>query len=322
MQNRRSRYIWLWVIVLLVIFGVSAYMILFADRKRETIRLSVVLSDSGNDCYTAVKQGMDQAALDNDIEITYINTDRFRSITDELNILKKEADGGADAIIFEPVASEGYEEFLSSNSGSCPVVLLNSDVIPENRYSRVDEDNKAVGECLYNAVLSDNGGSLKGLKIGIITGYTSKEAVKERTDSLLLHEDLSDAVCYNINIDGKDEDGLYEMLDSNPVDVMIAMGSYETQKAIDYITDNGLEQTVKLYGAGYSEKSIYYLDMGVVTFLCLTNEFNRGYLCVEAAYSQLKHGNIVQKTVSEVYAVNRENMYDEEYQKVLFPVVQ
>ncbi|MCR4739393.1 MAG: substrate-binding domain-containing protein [Lachnospiraceae bacterium] len=322
MQNRRSQYIWLWVIILLLILGVSAYMILFADRKRDPVRLSVILSDSGNDCYTAVKQGMDQAAFDNDMEITYVNTDRFGSITDELNILKREAESGANAIIFEPVASDGYEEFLSANSGSCPMVLLDSDVIPEDRYSKVDEDNKAVGECLYEAVLSGNGGSLEGLKIGMITAYTGQEAVKERTEALLSHKDLKDAVSCIINIDGKDEAGLYGTLNSDPVDVIIAMGSYETQKAIDYITDNGLEGTVKLYGAGYSEKSIHFMDMGVVTFLCLTNEFNKGYLSVEAAYSQLKHGGIVRKTVNEVFAVNRENMYDEEFQKVLFPVVQ
>ena len=112
------------------------------------------------------------------------------------------------------------------------------------------------------------------------------------------------------------------MLDSTPVDAIIAMGSYETQKAIDYIVDNRQEGAVKLYGTGYSEKSIYYLDLGVVTFLCLANEFNRGYLCVDAAYMQLAHGRTVQNTVSEVFAVNRENMYDEEIEKILFPVVQ
>lgn len=322
MQNKSRYSVWIIASVLILILGVSSYMTLFAEKSTDTVKLSVILSDSSSDRWTAAKQGMDQAALDNNIEITYITTDHLDSITEELSILRREIDNGAEAIIFEPIATEGYSDFLNENKANCSIVLYNSDVKPQNVYAKIEADNNKIGTMLYESVSSIYEGRLDKLKVGIITGHSSEEAVEERRKSLLIHEDLKNCILWEVNVESMSDTKFASLVKEKPVDVIIALGSYETEKTIDYCMSCGLDKKVDIIGAGYSEKAIYYMDLETVTSLVLTDEFNQGYLSVEAAYNQLKKGVATQKTIEEVFRVERENLYDEEYQKVLFPVVQ
>ncbi len=77
-----------------------------------------------------------------------------------------------------------------------------------------------------------------------------------------------------------------------------------------------------LYGVGYSEKAIYYLEKGLVTELVMTNEFNLGYLAVQQVASQFGKHTGKNDVVPDLLEVNAQNMYSEEMQKVLFPLVQ
>lgn len=322
MQNKSRYSVWIIVGVLFLILAVSSYMTLFAEKSTDNVKLSVILSDSSSDRWTAAKQGMDQAALDNNIEITYVTTDHLDSITEELSVLRREIDNGAEAIIFEPIATEGYSDFLNENKSNCSIVLYNSDVKPQNVYAKIEADNNKIGTKLYESVEALYEGRFNYLKVGIITGHSSEEAVDERRKSLLIHEDLKNCIAWEVNVESMSDAKFAELIKEKPVNVIIALGSYETEKAIDYCLTCGLDKKVDIIGAGYSEKAIYYMDLETVYSLVLTDEFNQGYLSVEAAYNQLKKGVTTQKTIEEVFRVERENLYDEEYQKVLFPVVQ
>jgi len=265
---------------------------------------------------------MEQAAMDNNVELTFVTTDRYSTITDELKALEKEQQNGANAIIFEPIAADGYETFLSENAGNCVLVLLNSDVSPENMYSKVEPDNNLMGSLLYEAVSKNHPYGFKNYKIGIITGHSSQMAIEERSKSLLIHENLNSQVAWTINVDGMTDKKLADTANANPVDIIIALGNYETEKAIDYVLSNGLAGGVEIYGSGYSEKAIYHMDLGTVTAMVLTNEFNEGYLSIEAACNQIKRGGTTKQKIEEVFIATRDNLYDDDLQKILFPVVQ
>ena len=75
--------------------------------------------------------------------------------------------------------------------------------------------------------------------------------------------------------------------------------------------------------SGCSEKNVYYLDKGEIRALIVPNEFNIGYLSVAAIAGQLREPLSSAKTEEIGFlTITKENLYDEENQKILFPIVQ
>ena len=78
-----------------------------------------------------------------------------------------------------------------------------------------------------------------------------------------------------------------------------------------------------MYGEGCSEKAVYYLDKGLIQGLIVPNEFHMGYLSMEEIAKQLLYGaSPAQNREIEFLTINKENLYDVESQKILFPIVQ
>ena len=73
------------------------------------------------------------------------------------------------------------------------------------------------------------------------------------------------------------------------------------------------------------KKTVYYLDKGVIGALVVPNEFNIGYLSAAAIAGQLREplsSAKKQKKCRGFLRSQNDNLYDEENQKILFPIVQ
>ena len=83
-------------------------------------------------------------------------------------------------------------------------------------------------------------------------------------------------------------------------------------------------QKFGLYGNWLlSKKNVYYLDKGVIGALVVPNEFNIGYLSAAAIAGQLREPLSSAKTEKVGFlTITKDNLYDEENQKILFPIVQ
>ena len=78
-----------------------------------------------------------------------------------------------------------------------------------------------------------------------------------------------------------------------------------------------------IYGEGCSDKTVYYLDKGIIKSLVVPNEFNMGYQSVHTIAEQIKYTfSSAERPTVESLVINRQNLYDEENQKILFPIVQ
>ena len=109
-----------------------------------------------------------------------------------------------------------------------------------------------------------------------------------------------------------------------PVDILITLGNAETETAVDYLqADTSYKRQFMIYGEGCSDKTVYYLDKGIIKSLVVPNEFNMGYQSVHTIAEQIKYKfSSAESTTVESFVINRQNLYDEENQKILFPIVQ
>ena len=66
----------------------------------------------------------------------------------------------------------------------------------------------------------------------------------------------------------------------------------------------------------------FLLDKGIIKSLVVPNEFNMGYQSVHTIAEQIKYKfSSAESTTVESLVINRQNLYDEENQKILFPIV-
>ena len=179
---------------------------------------------------------------------------------------------------------------------------------------------------LAQTVLQDYGDSLSEKKIGILSGNQNQLSMQQRLGSVkkLLEDENIEPVWI---LSGQGENLSSELVTKQadePVDILITLGNAETETAVDYLqADTSYKRQFMIYGEGCSDKTVYYLDKGIIKSLVVPNEFNMGYQSVHTIAEQIKYKfSSAESTTVDSLVINRQNLYDEENQKTLFPIVQ
>lgn len=317
MSNRR--YITILFSVLFIVLVFSSYQMLSGITPEEKVPVSVIVSDSTNDRWNAMREGMEQAAQNYQISLNIISTENLSSAKDLISLMRREIELGAKGIVFEPVDDRGMVEFIEEVGRSVSLVLIQSDIEPGDVYSSVLTDDATLISQLTTALEEKYGEKLMEKKIGIVQSVPYQFALKQRKKLL---EDYFREKEISLSWRKNNIYFLSDLVEQDPVDIIIALDNISTEATIDSLLELKKEKKTDLFGIGYSEKAVYYLDRQVVDHLVLNNDFNMGYMSIENIRKMIDYGN--QKTNQRIdsYSIGEENMYEEEYQKILFPLVQ
>lgn len=324
-MNRNKFYFGIIILVLMAIIVWASYGMLNVGKSEEEYNVTVIVDDSNNERWTAFRQGLEQAAGDYNMDLNYVSTGKLSSMDEELALMQRELENGADGIIVQAISGEEDMWKLEEVSAQVPVFLVESDVIPEEVYAIVGPDNLAMGGAIANAVKDDFGEALSGKKIGILCGNQKQLAMQQRLQGV--QEGLAGSkadIVWTIESKGDGESEATDLLaDLDSVDIVITLGNAQTEQMVDYLQNMNNNVECHIYGVGCSEKVVYYLDKGIISTLVVPNEFNMGYLSMEAIAKQLYyHLSNAENSQVDYLVINKENLYEEENQKVLFPIVQ
>ena len=303
----------------------TSYQMWNVGKEEEAHKVSVIVENSGLDRWSLMRQGLEQAARDYNIDLDYGPTSGFDGVSAELDVVRREIENGAKGIIVQ-MASGGNTEDIAEVALKASVVLIETDVTPEDLYVVVGPDNIRMGTALAKAVTEDFGPELSDRKIGILSGNQKQLAMQQRfsgvTDSLA-DEGAQVAWCIEGTAE-QEKEAFGAMLRETPVDILIVLGNDELEMVMDeFAAGEPTDGKCVVYGVGSSEKTVYYLDKGWIDTLVVPNEFNMGYQSMEAIAGQLiYHTDVVEKCEVDYLVVDRTNLYDEDIQKILFPIVQ
>lgn len=321
-MTRNRSFFFLLVFFFVAVIAWASYAMIGGEQEEPPYQVSVIVSDSNNDRWTAMRQGLEQAARDCNVELNYVSTGRLGSPREETALIRRELEGGAQGIIVQMISDQPQEMGREAPFAQVAVVLLESDAGLGGSYAVVGPDNAEIGRAVSEALIRDFGEALSGKKIGILSGGSSGFAMQQRQQGLIdgLREQQAEIV-WNVSDTGEEAEGLARM---GEVDIMIALDNDGTERMIDAVQAGGDEKPgCALYGVGGSEKAVYYLDKGVIKTLVVPNEFQMGYQSMEAVASQLQyHTESAQNYEVDYLVVDQGNMYDKKNQKLLFPIVQ
>lgn len=303
----------------------TSYQMWNVGKEEEAHKVSVIVENSGLDRWSLMRQGLEQAARDYNIDLNYVSTSGFDGVSAELDVVRREIENGAKGIIVQ-MASGGNTEDIAEIASKASVVLIETDVTPEDVYMFVGPDNIRMGTALAKAVTEDFGTELSDWRIGILSGNQKQLAMQQRfsgvTDSLA-DEGAQIAWCIEGTAE-QEKEAFCDAMRETPVDILIVLGNDELEMVMDeFAAGEPTDGKCVVYGVGSSEKTVYYLDKGWIDTLVVPNEFNMGYQSMEAIAGQLLyHTDVVEKCEVDYLVVDRTNLYDEDIQKILFPIVQ
>lgn len=325
-MNKNRVYFGMLILTLVAIVVWAFYGMLHVGRDEEYHSVSVIVNDSNSDRWISLRQGLKQAARDYNIDLNYVSTGELKSVEEEMALVDRELENGAEGVILQMISSEWDLSGMTDIEMNAAVILLETDINTEGIYTCVGPDNRELGFALSDAVKQELQETPEGKKLGIIAGNQKQLSMQQRLQGFLDGmEDTGVDIAWIIeNEETRNPEELRSLVGAEAVDAVIALGNDETELMVDYLREEGYAGSdCLLYGVGCSEKAVYYLDKGMIKMLVVPNEFNMGYQSMELMAKRLRYYLTDTENIWVDYLViDRNNMYDEDKQKVLFPIVQ
>nr|WP_288858828.1 substrate-binding domain-containing protein [uncultured Faecalicatena sp.] len=324
LSKKRMTGIFLFIIItaiLLVVYG------MFDAKNREQKVYKVILIpktiDSTNGFWTSLISGAELGAEEFNMEIEVLGGKSEEDILGQIACIEESIEKRPDVILAAPCSySETSEALQKVVDSGIRLVLIDSVIDRDIASSVVATDNSRGGKELgeYARSLID-----KDTPIGIVAhvkgSSTAIEREKGMREGLGQYESqVKDVVFCDSSYDKAYKETL-EMLARYP-DIGMIMGTneYGAVGAARAVKESGLAGKVKVVGFDSSVEEIQLLEEGVFQGIIIQKPFNMGYLGIEQA-ANIMTGKRVEKNLdSGCKLINRNNMYEEENQRLLYPL--
>ena len=323
MKSRRK----LIFIILLIMFLIASLLLIQDGSKKYSniYNVAVVLNRKNNEDLSVIKAGIDQASLDMNVNIRIISLIENNDEEEQIENIKKEIDEDVDALIISPADSDKLAHIIEEVNKNIPVILIGSKINSKVELPYISCDNYELGRSLGEEIIK-NGNTRN--KIYIIKNNNNLINMKERFNGIIDELKNSKNTYEIIEMPEKEED-LYSMLinlmNNKEKNIIISL-EIDSLEAIGKVKKNILENTdvksdISIYGIGRTSNIISFVEKDIINSIAIQNEFNVGYLSVKIAVSEIEDIKIDSNMKIESTIINRRNMYSEENQKILFPIV-
>lgn len=321
-----------WMFIIFPLMSVLIAIIIFwglaSGEKNEKALIAVIVDDNNSDRWKVCKQGLENAASEAGVDINFVTMDIRMSEAEKISMISRELDNGADGLILNIAVAGTMADYLDITAQSVPIVFMEAAADTSFFHTVVGTDQYGMGKELGN-ILTEQVMN-KECRVGILLGEGKREACLERESGLL--EILSDKD--NIEVVWSIQDSVFPLetelnnyVQEEPVDYLITLENGAAEAAADYKETENSE--VRIIAVGNTEKNLHHVDKGIIHTLIVPDEFKIGYFSLHAVFAQItaaagsqKEGNVTAiENQVDYFIINKENLFNEETQYLLFPKV-
>lgn len=230
----------------------------------------------------------------------------------------------ADAIVFSACDYDMSVEYAAKAvSAGLNFVVIDSDINSKKKTAFIGTDNLEAGMKAGQTIIDLRG---ENAKIGIISceegGGVSIQRTKGFSDYIKTIPDAE--IVELLYAESNIESPLSitkQMLERNPdINAIFTVNEWTTLGVGRAIDELGLSDSVSVVAFDNNIESIQMLEKGVIDTLVVQNPFAMGYLGVQKAIESPKNTYLEPEYINTGTAlINRNNMYDIDNQKLLFP---
>ncbi len=307
----------LYIVCLVVLFLMCSTDLIIREPERQIYQIAVIIEDVRSDNYSNFRKGMDLAAAELNADVQLITLYEKLDVKEQMDLMDREQQDGTDALIVVPVE----EEQVSAKQMTIPVILMRAGVAEAAGAGNVIVDHEKMGELLAREILEEQPADVP---VYVLTDPAGQSDM----DRLFLKG--SDAVFQEAGrsvqrIVRGEEERFFTMLEQPGAEAQKVVILAENQDILTEAAGGmaGSEAVADavggLYGRGTTMAILNYLDRGVIMGICVTDEFSVGYYSVREAVRALEGAGSV-PTVMESYYIEKKDLRDPAFEKMLFPI--
>lgn len=333
MKQSRNKKI-LSLVLLLMLLGICAasifYVLSYTQKKEkaeaETTKhyVAVIVKSTASAFWKSVSAGVNAASTEYNLTVTFEGPENEENYEAQNDLIEKAVKNGAEVIIFSAVDYNANADAINyAVKQGVKIIVIDSDVNSSQVSCHIGTDNYKAGIMAGKAALAAKDSSLK---IGIVN-FDKKTANGQQREMGFRDAVASDKraeIIDAINVISTEEDareGTLKMLKKHPdINVIATFNEWTSLGVGDAVKklDLGNQTTVVAFDSNVI--SVGMLETGEVDALIVQNPFAMGYLGVESAYNLINGIKVpYDKLDTATTVVTRDNMFGEEYQRVLFP---
>lgn len=315
----KAKRVFRWVLPLLSIGVLLLFLVMIwypvqGGRKQPPLEISVIARESDGSAWDNARRGMEQAASDLNVELRFLYPGTPNDSEEQEQLLLREIEGGAGAVLLLPADREALSGAVREAGVQAVIVTLETEM---DGCGYIGVDNRSLGEALGRAVCN---GVREGGTALLLDSAPGSNGIAQRLEAaraLLESEGRHVAIC-------RAEEGqtlsaaLTQALEDRRVLGVAAFEASALELAAQ--ASREAEDYLLLYGVGSTAAIIAALEQGDITSVQAQNEFSTGYLAVERAARLARREQVGAAEELSFFTVRRENMYDPDLQKLLFPV--
>lgn len=282
-------------------------------KSQEAYQFHAYLRNTFDDNgYNVLKQGMEQAANDYKIELSFSVMEEDGE--QQVDLLKQEVEAGVEGFIIEPK----QEPFEFNQAITVPFVYVNQQELVD-QIPVVSADNHQSGYVLGKEMLAatNEQGRILVVRPKVLYSENSEnyvglqQAFSEQQvafDEWIIEEGQIDPLIQHLS-DKKEYLGIVSL----SLELSEALGKAKKQEKTF--------ENQALYGFGLSNQLLNFIEQGVFQGVGVSNQFAVGYAAVVQLMSQVS-GEYQRIPGIDTLFVTKENLFDTDNQKLLFPLIQ
>lgn len=318
MNKELYKNIFLFVSVL--IFATSIVVFFNFPEQETAYQISVLTRDlSDENGHNALKQGMEQAASDLEVDLSFSTVDELFTNEAFKEAIDKEISSGTAGLIIEPMNDEGLGSELLSVHDQYPLVFVNSQISGIRKIETVQADNYETGSSLAVQIIKRN---MTNKPVLVLEQDSNYSEIRENYEGLSDKFKENKVPVADRRLSGEDFDSqLKELLAEDDYFAVVSFSSFELERIGKLKRSDSALSQIELYGFGVTNQLLSLVDSEVIQGLGVSNQFSIGYTAVEKLMADLKQEKM---KIPEFTAliVNKENLFDESNEKLLFPFIQ
>jgi len=286
-------------------------------------RVLVLVKSSGSKFWQTVFAGAKVAANEYNIDLQLSAPESEKDYETQNKMMEKAIEDRVDAIVFSACDFDNSVEVAERAIDSgIPIIIIDSQVNTDKVLCTIGTDNVEAGRMAGRTLIEYMNGKAK---VGVINFEKGSANAMQREQGFIEslegydEMDIID-IRYSFSNAESPKRATMDMIKDHPeINAIAAFNEWTTIGMADAIDELGLKDSITVVGFDNNPESIKMLEDGVIDALIVQNPFAMGYLGVQYAIQAIQNKNNFQDIDTGTVVINRENMYNIENQKLLFP---
>lgn len=303
-------------VVLLMLYLLSSTNLILKNQEDMVYRISVIIDDLDDSDWTNYKLGMEKAAEYLNVDVNFVSLYVAKSQEEQMSYMERETLNGADALIVAPVNGREIVTSLGEGGDDTPLIILKQNVLSGKITACLEIDYYSMGMQMGEEIIKKYTGNQK-----ILFAVNEKNA-----EDLLPYYKGAASIAEKAGVAAeqlvwKEEPELikafWEASQENAI--WVGMDIDSLNLLFSYMEESGVFCD-DLYGNGCNSNILGRLEEGKLKAITVTNDYDMGYLSIELAVKRLKNQYIERTEEIEHYFIRSDEMYEGQYEMVLFPI--